>query len=110
MAYTDKFRGYHDIGGLDCKEVDTQDRPMELWEKRVHAMVMLLTDQKRNILRIDEYRRGVETLGEDVYKKESYYARWLGSVTNLLLLKGVITSAELGEKLAEIDKRSAEEQ
>ncbi len=109
MTYQDHFRGYHDIGGMSEEKVDIADRPMELWEKRVHAMVMLLTDKKRHILRIDEYRRGVETLGADVYEKESYYARWMGSITNILLQKGVITAEELGKKIAEIESRSKEE-
>ena len=35
----------------------------------------------------------------------SYYERWIASITNTLLIKGVITSDELGRRMAEVGRR-----
>lgn len=105
MTYGKHWRGYHDLGGLPADEVQVEDRPLQHWEKRVHAMVTLLCDSKRNLLTMDQYRCGVESLGEDVYKKESYYARWCGAVANIMVEKGILTSEEIARKLAEIEER-----
>jgi hypothetical protein len=64
---------------------------------------VLLT--RRKILRIDENRRGLESIGKDVYMSLSYAERRILSVSNNLILKGIITVDELASKLAEIDRR-----
>jgi hypothetical protein len=58
---------------------------------------------------VDELRRGIETLGETEYDRLSYYERWIMSITNTLLQKGVLTADELGRKLTEIEAREASE-
>ena len=57
------------------------------------------------IFAVDELRRGIEALGAAEYDRLSYYERWISSITNILLQKGVVTPDELGRKLAEIEQR-----
>ena len=38
----------------------------------------------------------------------SYYERWIASMTNTLLNKGVIDSDELGRRMAEVEARGEE--
>jgi hypothetical protein len=35
----------------------------------------------------------------------SYYERWVTSITQVMIQRGVITTEELGRKMAEIKKR-----
>jgi len=106
---SDPGRGYHDMGGLPAGPIEHGIHAKERWEKRVDAMMMLLSGAKRRILTVDEFRRGIEQLGEDVYENMSYYERWIASITRNLLEKGVIDADELGRKMAEVEARHAEE-
>ncbi|MGH3108936.1 MAG: hypothetical protein ACRDN7_10085, partial [Rubrobacter sp.] len=51
----------------------------------------------------DELRRAIESL-ED-YRDLSYYERWVAATEKLLVEKGVLTSAEIDERAAEIQRR-----
>lgn len=92
------MRGYHDIGGLDLGPVEQSDHDYALWEKRVDAMLVLLA--RKGVITVDELRWGIETLGADAYEKLTYYERWIASVTKALLARGVITTDELGRRMA----------
>ena len=50
---------------------------------------------------VDELRRNIEGLGQDAYDKMSYYERWIHSITQTLIQRGVISIDELGRKMAE---------
>ena len=49
----------------------------------------------KGVMTVDELRRGIEAIPEDEYHRLSYYRRWIRSITDNLLRKGVITEAEL---------------
>jgi hypothetical protein len=99
-------RGHHDMGGLDAGEIDRDEHDYALWEKRVDAMMMLLTN-KLQIMTVDQLRKGVEGLPPDAYERMSYYERWIASITNTLLDAGVITADELGARMAAIEARGS---
>ncbi|WP_299395218.1 SH3-like domain-containing protein [Pelagibius sp.] len=100
------LRRHHDMGGLDAGPVDPfgpgAEHDYAPWEKKVDAILRLVSDQKRQIMTVDELRRGIEELGPGVYDELSYYERWIASVTNILIEKGVIEIEELGRRMAEI--------
>ena len=58
---------HHDIGGLPAGPVDREDHDLALWERRVDAMVILLGQPSRRLMRVDEMRRQIEALGPDAY-------------------------------------------
>src|SRR5262245_31012383 len=95
------MRGYHDIGGLDLGPIDRSQHDYALWEKRVDAMTFLLIG--KSVLTSDETRHHIETLGADEYQRLTYYEQWLVSIVKALQARGVITTDELGRKLAEIE-------
>jgi hypothetical protein len=68
----------------------------------------LLSDNSRRVLTVDELRRGIEDLGPGVYDELSYYERWLSSITNVLIEKGVITIDELGRRIEDMKARRRE--
>jgi hypothetical protein len=49
---------------------------------------------------VDELRRGIEAIPKADYHRLNYYQRWIRSITDTLLRKGVITEAELRTALA----------
>lgn len=97
------MRAYHDLGGTPAGPIEKEDHELQLWEKRIEALLVLL--KNKEILRVDENRRGLESLGQDVYFGLSYAERRMLSISNNLILKGVITVEELAAKIAEIESR-----
>lgn len=99
------LRRHHDMGGLDAGRVEQQEHTYVPWEKRTDAIMRLVSDKNRKIMTVDELRRGIEEIGPNAYDEMSYYERWITSITNNLLEKGVVTVDELGRKMAEIEER-----
>jgi hypothetical protein len=101
------MQGYHDLGGQSAGPINRTEHALTLWEKRVHVLQTLLSDPCRDLVSTHELRRGIESLGEAEYDHLGYYERWITSITNILLQKGVLTPEELGKKLVEIEARKS---
>lgn len=96
------LRRHHDMGGLPAGPVEREEHDYAPWEKRVDAILRLLADSKRRLITTDELRRGIEELGPGAYDQMSYYERWIASITNNLIEKGVISVDELGRRMAQV--------
>ena len=66
-------------------------------------MVQLLRGGGR--ITVDELRKNIEALPPDAYDKLSYYEKWISSLTQTLIQRGLITTEELGRKMQEVEKR-----
>ncbi len=97
------MRSHHDMGGLPAGKVESSEHEYALWEKRVDALMMLLS--QRGHLKVDELRRNIEALGPDAYDAMGYYERWMHSVGQAVIQRGLISIDELGRKMAEVEKR-----
>jgi hypothetical protein len=93
----------HDLGGLPAGPVDTTEHDYALWEKRVDALLVLLTGKK--LMTVDELRRNIEDLGAQAYDRLTYYERWIHSVAQTMIQHGTVTVDELGRKMAEVEAR-----
>ena len=93
----------HDLGGRDAGPVTRAEHDYALWEKRVDALQSLLS--ARELMTVDELRRNIEELGADAYRRLTYYERWMHSITQTLLQRGVLTIDELGRRMAEVERR-----
>src|SRR5438552_17896356 len=89
-----KQRSHHDTGGPAAGGVEKSEHDYALWEKRVDALMVLLSDRERNLMRTDELRKNIEAIGPEAYDRMSYYERWITSITATLLQRGVITADE----------------
>ena len=98
-------RRHHDMGGLPAGPVEQAEHEYAPWEKKVDAIMRLLTDSKRRILTVDELRRGIEEMGPGIYDELTYYERWIASIAANLVEKGVLDQAELDTRCAEIAAR-----
>lgn len=94
------YRGVHDMGGLPAGEIVASEHDFALWEKRVDALMVLLS--RKSLMTVDELRRNIESLGADAYDKMSYYERWIYAITQTLIQRGVISIDELGRRMAEV--------
>lgn len=99
------MRSIHDMGGLEAGSVDREQHDYAPWEKQTDALVRLLSDKQRRLITVDELRRGIEGLGPGAYDDMTYYERWIASLTQLMIEKGVISVDELGQKMSEIQTR-----
>lgn len=89
-------RAHHDLGGVPkfmCEPVDTAPHGLTAFDRDVDALRQVLAVKR--MMTVDELRRGVESIPESDYHRLSYYRRWIRSITDNLIRRGVITEAEL---------------
>lgn len=96
-------RQHHDMGGLAAGRVEPTEHDYPEWERRVDAMVQILRLGGR--ITVDELRKNIEQLPPEAYDKLSYYEKWIASLTQTLIQRGVITTEELGRKMEEVGRR-----
>ena len=97
------MRSHHDLGGLPAGRIEATEHDYALWEKRVDALLVLLSRVGR--ITTDELRKNIEALGPDAYDRLTYYERWIHSITQTLIQRGVITVEELGRRMAQVEAR-----
>ena len=89
-------RAMHDLGGVPrymCDAIDAEPHELTAFDREVDAIRQILG--MKQVMSVDELRRGVEALSEEDYLRRSYYQRWLRSITATLLTKNVLTTTEL---------------
>jgi len=94
-------RAHHDMGGVSrflCEGIDTEPHALTEFDRTVDAVRQILGAKK--VMSVDELRRGIEAIPEAEYLRLSYYEKWIRSIADNLLARGVITEAELREALA----------
>ena len=95
-------RGNHDMGGLAAGPVQRTEHEYAEWERRVDALVMLM---RGHGLTVDESRKNIEALPPAAYNAMGYYERWIASLSQTLLQRGILTSDEIGRKMEEVRGR-----
>ena len=95
------------MGGLPAGPVEPSEHEYAEWERRVDALMVLLSGIKgpQKLLTVDELRKNIEALGPEAYDRMSYYERWVTSITQTMLQRGVITTEELARKMREVEER-----
>src|SRR5712691_10453284 len=97
-------RGHHDMGGLPAGKVERTEHDYEEWERRVDALAVLMGARK---VTVDERRKNIEALLPEDYDRMSYYERWIVSLTQALLQRGIVTAEELARKRVEVERRGS---
>jgi hypothetical protein len=100
-------RSHHDMGGLPAGKVEPTEHDYADWERRVDALMVILSGVRgaKKLMTVDELRKNIESLGPEAYERMSYYERWVTSITQTMIQRGVITTDELGRKMAEVENR-----
>jgi hypothetical protein len=100
-------RGHHDMGGEPAGRVERDEHDYDEWERRVDAMMVLCSGIKgKKLMSVDELRKNIEALPPEVYDRLEYYEKWITSLGQAMIQRGVITSAELARKMEEVRKRA----
>ncbi len=89
-------RAPHDLGGASkfmCEPVDVEPHGLTAFDREVDALRGVLG--AKQLMSVDELRRGVEAIPEAEYHRLSYYQRWIRSIADNLIRSGVLTEAEL---------------
>ena len=55
---------------------------------------------------VDELRKNIESLPPETYDRTAYYEKWIISLTQTMIQRGVITTAELATKMKEVARRA----
>lgn len=100
-----EFHSYHDMGGQPAGAIDRHEHHYDLWEKRVDALMVLLSGPDKQIIRVDELRRAIESLPPEDYDNLIYYERWISAITTLLLEKGVLSRQDIDGRIADMKAR-----
>jgi hypothetical protein len=100
-------RMHHDMGGLPAGKIERGEHDYAAWERRVDALMVLLSGVRggKKLMTVDELRKNIEALGPEAYDRMSYYERWVISITQTMIQRGVITTDELARKMEEVEKR-----
>jgi len=93
-------RMHHDMGGQPAGPVSLAEHEIEPWEKRIEAIMRCLQLRGTPVVTVDELRRGIEELPPKLYDTLTYYERWIASLTNILVEKGVLDRAEIERRMA----------
>jgi len=97
----DTPRATHDLGGVAkfmCEAVDMEPHALNDFDREVDAIRQILS--LKNLMTVDEMRRGIEAIPEADYHRLSYYQKWVRSIADNLMARGVITEAELRAAVA----------
>ena len=89
-------RAHHDMGGVPkflCDPIDAEPHALTDFDREVDAIRGILG--QKGVMSVDELRRGIEAIPEPDYLRLTYYQRWIRSIADNLLARGVITEAEL---------------
>jgi nitrile hydratase len=91
--------GIHDMGGLHGfgRVVVETDEPVfhERWEARVFGMIQSLGGNN-----LDAGRHSIERLDPVSYLSNGYYGRWLAAFERGIVDAGVVTAAEIEQRMA----------
>ncbi len=96
----------HDRGGWPgAGPIDQTEHEHSMWERRVDALMVLLTRPEKRVMRVDELRRAIESLTPSDYEELSYYERWIKAIEALMTEKGILTQEEVDRKVEEMGAR-----
>ena len=86
----------HDMGGMEAGPIESDEHAAVPWAKMITSLAAAMRDH--DIMRIDELRRALEDLPEDIYSMD-YFERWSEAMVNLLEEKGLLTRDEVMGKM-----------
>jgi hypothetical protein len=92
------------MGGQPGTKVVPDEHDYADWERRIDAMAVLLWGLKgtKKLLTVDEHRKAIESLPPEAYDSLAYYEKWIVALSQCLVQRGVVSSAELARKMQDV--------
>ncbi|MBP7065732.1 SH3-like domain-containing protein [Ferrovibrio sp.] len=98
-------RRVNDVGGQVDGALHLDEHAVTLHEKRIDALVMLLTSPKVDAFKVDALRRAIEQNTIEDYRKFGYYDKWIRAIRDLLVEQNILTHDEIETRIAAIRAR-----
>jgi hypothetical protein len=98
-------RKVNDVGGLTGSQIDQAEHDPTFYEKRIDALLMLLTGPKVQAFTVDSLRRAIEQNTPEDYSKRGYYEKWLLAIRQLLVEQQILSNEEIDRRIEEIKQR-----
>ena len=95
-------RKVNDIGGLPAGPVCQDEHPNTLHEKRVDALLRLLSGPKLDAFTVDAMRRAIESNTEEDYRNLGYYDKWIRAVRDLVIEQQVLSRDEIETRVEQL--------
>ena len=95
-------RKVNDIGGLPAGPVCQDEHPSTLHEKRVDAILRILSGPKLEAFSVDAMRRAIESNTEEDYRNLGYYDKWIRAVRDLIIEQQVLTREEIEARVEQL--------
>jgi nitrile hydratase len=96
-------RRVHDQGGWPgADHVNRSNHEPSHLEKETDALFVALAT--KGLMRVDELRRGIESIEPGLYEELGYYDRWMVAIERLMIEKGVLTKEGIDRRMAELDE------
>jgi nitrile hydratase len=92
-------RKVNDIGGLPAGPVCQDEHPSTLHEKRVDALLRILSGPKLEAFTVDAMRRAIESNTEEDYRNLGYYDKWIRAVRDLVIEQHVLSRDEIDARV-----------
>ncbi|MBC7779930.1 MAG: nitrile hydratase subunit beta [Proteobacteria bacterium] len=94
----------HDLGGDPAGPIDRDAHSRTLFDQRVDAMLRLLAHPRTGHFTVDAMRRSIESLSPAEYHGLTYYERWLRAVRQLAVERGLVSEAQLQDRIAQLQQ------
>lgn len=95
-------RKVNDIGGLPAGPVCQDEHPSTLHEKRVDAILRILSGPKLEAFSVDAMRRAIESNTEEDYRNLGYYDKWIRAVRDLIIEQQVLGREEIETRVEQL--------
>jgi nitrile hydratase len=95
-------RKVNDIGGLPAGPVCQDEHASTLHEKRVDALLRLLSGPKLEAFTVDAMRRAIESNTEEDYRNLGYYDKWIRAVRDLVIEQQVLSRDEIETRVEQL--------
>jgi len=98
------MNGIHDLGGMQgFGPIEREENEPVFhadWERRIFALLNLTIAAGQ--YHVDEIRHAIERMAPAEYLMTQYDVHWLHAAVDLRDMKGVVTHAELEQRLTEL--------
>lgn len=98
-------RKVNDIGGLPAGPVCQDEHPNTLHEKRVDALLRILSGPKLEAFTVDAMRRAIESNTEEDYRNLGYYDKWIRAVRDLIIEQQLLSRDEIDTRVELLRKK-----
>ena len=98
-------RKVNDIGGLPAGPVCQDEHPNTLHEKRVDAILKILSGPRLKAFTSDAMRRAIESNTKEDYRNLGYYDKWIRAACELIIEQQILSRDEIEARVEQLREK-----